>query len=130
MRRFQLAKIAVLLPLSACEGGELPDTYRYMEVPEARLASAEARDRGRGLYLEHCALCHGERGDGRGRRRNLSSRPRDFTDHRWRDDTSPLEVYHAVREGVHGTAMPAWKVLDDGQTWDLVAFVLSLTDSD
>jgi mono/diheme cytochrome c family protein len=35
-------------------------------------------------------------------------------------------VYFAIREGVHGTPMPAWKSLDEDATWDLVAYVLSV----
>jgi high-affinity iron transporter len=95
-------------------------------VPEERLASAQARERGRALFAEHCALCHGERADGRGvRREGLSTRPRDFTDPAWRLRTSPRAVFVAIREGVPRTAMPSWKSLDSEQTWDLVAFLLS-----
>jgi mono/diheme cytochrome c family protein len=35
-------------------------------------------------------------------------------------------VYYAIREGVHGTAMPSWKSLPDEDIWDLVAYVLSV----
>jgi high-affinity iron transporter len=94
-------------------------------VPDARLSSPEAREAGRRLYLESCALCHGERGDGRGaRRESLSTKPADFTDSAWRARSSPRRVYHAIREGVPGTPMPSWKSLSSDQTWDLVAFVL------
>ena len=89
MRRFPLAATAALLTLSGCNGSDLPPAYRDLEVPVELLASAGARSRGRALYLTNCALCHGERGDGHGRRRNLSSRPRDFTDPRWQRRTSP-----------------------------------------
>ena len=128
MRRFHLAAIAALWTLSACNGGDLPPPYRDLEVPEERLASAEARARGRALYLESCALCHGERGDGHGRRRNLSSRPRDFTDPRWRRRATPEKVFFDVREGVQGTAMASWKALDEEETWDVVAYVLSIAE--
>ena len=130
MRRFLPAATAALCLLSACEGGGLPPPYRDLEVPFERLASAAARDRGRDLYLTNCALCHGERGDGHGRRRNLSSRPRDFTDTRWRRRATPRRVFFVVREGVQGTAMASWKSLGEEETWDLVAYVLSLADNE
>jgi len=116
--------------LWGCSGGDsaLPAEYREIEVPEQRLRSSEARRRGRDLFLEHCALCHGQRADGRGVRRNLSSRPADFTDPVWRRRTSPRRVYHAIREGVPGTAMASWKVLTEEETWDLVAYVLSVAE--
>lgn len=129
MKRRPWAAPLALLILSSCRGGDLPPPYRDLAVPAERLASAAALERGRALYLTHCALCHGERGDGRGVRRNLSSHPRDLTDPTWRRRTSPRGIFYVIREGVHGTAMPAWKALDDGETWDLAAYVLSLAES-
>lgn len=98
-------------------------------MPESRLRSPAARERGRRLYLEHCALCHGERADGRGvRREGLSSPPRDFTDPAWRQRTSPRRVFYTIREGSAGTAMAAWKSLDEGETWDLAAYLLAVSE--
>jgi mono/diheme cytochrome c family protein len=94
-----------------------------------RLASVEARARGRGLFLEHCALCHGERADGRGARRAGFDRPpADFTRPLWRETATPERVYSAIRRGVVGTAMPGWPILEDGEIWDLVAYVLSVSE--
>jgi high-affinity iron transporter len=96
-------------------------------VPAARLADPAARERGRALFERYCALCHGERGDGRGERRTgLSTLPRDLTDARWQARTSSLRLFVAVREGVPGTAMPSWAALGEEDAWDLVAFVRSL----
>jgi high-affinity iron transporter len=121
--------ICALGPLEGCGGADadLPAAYRRLSVPEERLASEAARERGRQLFLEHCALCHGVRADGKGvRRQGFSTPPADFTDPRWRGRVSPRRVYHAVREGVQGTAMPSWKALSDDEIWDLVAYVLSV----
>jgi high-affinity iron transporter len=96
-------------------------------VPEERLASAVARERGRALYVEHCVLCHGIKADGQGVRQvGLSTRARDFTSPYWRREATPRTVYFAIREGVAGTAMPSWKSLDETDAWDLVAFLLSV----
>jgi mono/diheme cytochrome c family protein len=116
------------LAFSACSGpdGELPDAYRRLPVPTERLESPDARERGRSLFLVHCALCHGDRADGHGvRQQALSTPPRDFTDRAWRSRTSPRRVFFVIREGSPGTAMPAWKTLDDAQTWDLTAYLLA-----
>ena len=132
MPRRPLAALALFLTSSACRGpeGDLPPEYRRLAVPEARLRSPEARDHGSALYRRHCALCHGVRADGRGaRREGLSSKPRDFTDPAWRGKASPRRVFFAIREGVPGTAMPSWKLLDEGETWDVVAFVLGVGET-
>jgi mono/diheme cytochrome c family protein len=81
---------------------------------------------GRAVYVAHCALCHGERADGRGvRREGLSSAPRDFTDPLWRRSAKPEEMFRKIREGVRGTPMAAWPSLDEKTTWDLVAYLMS-----
>lgn len=116
------------LSLASCSGdADLPPRYREVPVPEARLRSAQAAARGRALFVEHCALCHGEHADGRGRRHAAFTRPpADFTDPAWQARTSPRRIFMNVREGLRGTAMPAWRSLDEGQTWDLVAYLRSL----
>ncbi len=129
MRRLWLAATTALIGLWGCSESDLPPEYRTLQVPEDRLAAAESVDRGRELYLDYCALCHGERGDGRGPRQNLSSHPRDFTDPNWRRRNGPRKVFYVIREGVRGTAMPAWPVLDADETWDVVAYLLSVAEN-
>lgn len=118
----------LLLGLWGCDTTGLPPEYRRLAVPESTLISREARYRGRALFLIHCAICHGERADGQGRRRNLSAQPADFSDATWRRRTTPRWAYYVVREGARGTPMPAWKILSEDATWDVVAYVLSVAE--
>ena len=129
MRRAPPIALLISLGLSACSrDGDLPEPYRRLKVPAGLFDSAEARENGRKLFLNSCVLCHGEKADGRGvRREGLSVPPRDFTNPSWRAATSPRRVFFAIREGVHGTPMPGWKSFSDVETWDLVAFLLSET---
>lgn len=118
----------LVLALWACER-DVPAAYRSVVVPAARLGDPAARERGRSLFARYCALCHGERGDGRGQRRTgLSTPPRDLTDPTWQARTSSLRIFVAVREGVSGTSMPAWAALSPEDTWDLVAYLRSLAE--
>ena len=106
---------------------DLPGPYRNVAVPEVEMTSTAARERGRVLFQANCALCHGVRGDGHGQRRQgLDVPPRDFTDPDWRKRTSPRHVFFAIREGLAGTPMPAWKSLSQRDAWDLTAFLLSI----
>jgi high-affinity iron transporter len=117
--------------MSACSGADrdLPLEYRRVEIPN-NLSSAEARARGHAVFLEHCALCHGERGDGHGlRTEGLTHPPRDFTNVEWRRSTSARRVFFAVREGIAGTSMPRWNSLSEQDGWDVTAYVLSLAGS-
>ncbi len=128
MRRLLWA-LTISLTLTACRGpdSDLPEAYRRVAVPEARLGSSEARSRGRALFVADCVLCHGERGDGHGRRSaGFAKAPANFTDPAWRRGATPRRVFFAIREGVRGTPMPSWKWLNESETWDVVAYVLSL----
>lgn len=126
-RQFVLA--AMWLAFSACRGGDgdLPEPYRSVAVPEEQLRSAAAREHGRKLFLQNCALCHGDRADGRGvRHQALSTPPRDFTDRAWRNRTSARRLFYVIREGSPGTAMPAWKSLEASDAWHLTAYLLAV----
>lgn len=96
-------------------------------MPADRLASSEAQARGRALFVESCALCHGIAADGHGVRQHFSTPPQDFTRPAWQRRAAPREVYFIIREGKRGTSMAGWKgAYDEGETWDLVAYLLSL----
>ena len=131
MRSRLLIVSLMWLALPGCTDGDgdLPRPYQSIEVPAAHLVSKEARARGNKLFVQYCALCHGERGDGRGvRREGLTSSPRDFTSIAWRTSTSPRHVFYAIREGLAGTPMPGWKALSEQDGWDMTAYVLSLSE--
>ena len=96
-------------------------------VSEAVLRSPQVRARGRQLFVEHCALCHGENADGQGRRREgLTGKPADFTSASWRASATPDGVFTVIRAGKRGTSMPAWPLLSDPEVADLTAYVLSV----
>lgn len=100
-----------------------------MPEPPTDLASAERVETGRALFQRHCALCHGERGDGHGRRRNLSKPARDLTDTTWQHTVGPRDVFRTIRDGVPSSPMAAWAIFSEDQIWDLVAFIDSLDGS-
>jgi mono/diheme cytochrome c family protein len=117
--------MAVLLIASACVYCSRPAD----ESPslDARLTSDAARRSGRELFAKYCTLCHGERGDGQGARSSaFATPPRDLTNSAWRKSTTPQRVFRSIREGIPGTAMPAWRALGDDAVADLTAYVLTL----
>ncbi|MDH3255677.1 MAG: cytochrome c [Acidobacteriota bacterium] len=121
----------LLLALSGCDKGrEFPAGYQSPPVPYERLASKASQQTGRQLFELHCSQCHGENADGKGTiRRSLSSKPVDFTSLEWRQQVTPEWVYYVILEGRKHTAMAGWGTkLPDEASWDLTAFVLSVTD--
>src|SRR5215469_5262601 len=67
---------------------------------------------GQKIYLENCAACHGERGDGKGSEaQKLKTKPRDFTGgiYKFRSTPSgslPLDddIMKTISTGVRGTS--------------------------
>lgn len=97
-----------------------------------------ARDlqRGRAVYVEHCAACHGARLEGqpdwqvRGPDGLLPAPPHDASGHTWHhgDDT----LFRIVRDGMaalvpgYRTTMPAYAgVLSDAEIRDVLAWIRS-----
>ncbi len=126
-----MGALLMSLVLWACstERPQWSGDYSEVEVPLDQLSSDEARARGRAIYREKCALCHGIRADGKGvRREALSGKPINFRSRDWRASTSPLDVYKVLSEGKRGTSMPAWPTLSETQKWEVAAYVLSVSE--
>ncbi len=98
----------------------LVSTYGLAVVPE-RLPDLE---RGRKLYAERCAACHGVQGKGDGPlAASLDPRPTDFTDlDRYRQRTL-YGLYSTITHGVEGTAMRAFSMLPADDRWSLAFYV-------
>ena len=126
-----IGALIMSLALWACSarGERTGVDYSKVEVPLDRIASADARDRGRALFRAKCALCHGVRADGHGiRRQGLSGQPANFQSKEWRASTDPRYVYTVLSEGKRGTSMPAWPTLSDEQKWEVVAYLLRVSE--
>ena len=95
--------------------------------PAGLLTSAEAQRAGAALFAANCAICHGARGDGHGRRQeSMVPPPGNLTVPPWSERANAARVFLAIRQGVPGTAMAAWPTLSDEQTWQLVAHIETL----
>jgi mono/diheme cytochrome c family protein len=100
--------------------------------PWVQLQQQMAQQRGRQLYHQACAPCHGSRGDGQGpAAKSLEPKPHDFTRGVFKFRTTPVDamptdadLVRTISEGIPGTAMPAWKrLLSEQQRSDLAQYV-------
>ncbi len=87
--------------------------------------------RGQALYAEHCAVCHGPNGDGKGDAAYLlNPKPRNFRAGNFRLVTSqglqPTQddIFRIITEGMPGTAMPPWTHLPEADRRELADRVL------
>ena len=88
--------------------------------------------RGQAVYARTCFLCHGEKGNGRGKlAAGLNPKPRDFTAPGMLARRSDWELYRVIRDGGQAiglsSKMAGWsKVLKDQEIRDAAAYVRSL----
>ena len=107
-----------------------------VEVPKD-LAQAAAMERGKGIYLAQCAVCHGIQGDGSGfLATKFDVLPRDFTKgvYKFRSTaTGELptikDIERIVRDGVPGTTMPGWgQFLKPEQVTDVSLYLVAFSE--
>lgn len=99
------------------------------------VATAAAADdpgqRGGEIYTQHCAGCHGARGDGRGPAADmLIVKPRDFTKGVFKFRSTPTgelpttrDLYRTITNGAYGTSMPAWPLLSEVDRYAVIEFI-------
>jgi hypothetical protein len=78
------------------------------------------------LFLENCATCHGESGDGQGTT-PLAKPARSFLDGGFSYGNTPTAIGRTIEHGIPGTPMPSFaEALDAEQRAALVEYVISL----
>ena len=90
-------------------------------------AVAAAPHPAQSLYDDYCSVCHGDSGDGNSHaRQGMNPPPRDFTTPLAAQQLDRARIRRAIRDGVPGTAMSAWKArLDDAQVDALADLILT-----
>jgi len=86
---------------------------------------------GEPVYIKYCAQCHGDEGDGQGYAHDfVLPRPRDFTTgvFKFRSTENGYlptveDLTRVVREGIHGTSMPAFAHIGEQEIKDVVDYI-------
>ena len=106
---------------------DAPEKYSGLKNP---LEATEKRmKKGEVLYMDtaqpmQCLHCHGARGDGTGELGLQANPPaRNFTCAETMKNISDGQMFWAIKNGIEGTAMPAYPDLADWQIWVLVHYV-------
>jgi caa(3)-type oxidase subunit IV len=95
-------------------------------------AGAEVLARGKTLYAQNCASCHGVDGGGDGAAgAALNPKPHNFKDAAkpWKNGGSAKAIYITLAEGIKGSGMAAYPSLSVEDRWSLVHYVRSITAS-
>ncbi len=104
--------------------------------PTPRNGFSLSEQRGHGLYLRYCVLCHGTFGDGNGDNASfIDPKPRDFTAATFKCRSTPTgtlpldsDLIGTLVRGIQATNMPSWRPLSDENRQDLVAYIKTFSE--
>jgi Cu(I)/Ag(I) efflux system protein CusF len=114
----------------------VPAAYADAHVPDRVWTDPAMIARGKEIYTAKCALCHGEKGDGKGpAAASLPLKPGDFTDKKMVAEMAGNYWVWRVSEGgivepfkSKNSAMPAWKnELSMNDRWAVIAYAHTLS---
>jgi len=86
--------------------------------------------RGRTVYEQVCASCHGVQGDGKGPAGAALNPPAaNFTDDQWIVGSGKVEeIFNTITKGIAGSGMPPFGHLPEEDRWALAYYVKSFSD--
>ena len=102
---------------------------KYLEFKNPLELTAKRLKKGEVLYMAkaqpmQCLHCHGTRGDGTGELGlQANPRARNFTCMETMKNVSDGQMFWVIKNGIVGTAMPAYSDLADWQIWVLIHYV-------
>jgi mono/diheme cytochrome c family protein len=114
----------------------VPAAYAEAHIPPHVWTDPRMLARGRDIYTAKCAVCHGEKGDGKGPgATNVRPRPASFADAKMVADMPGNYWFWRVSEGglvepfrSKGSTMPAWKgELSESDRWAVIAYSHTLS---
>lgn len=111
-----------------------PEVSKVVTGMKDQINARRAKQMGKELYVQRCQVCHGEQGAGDGlAAERMYPKPRDFSLALFKYKTSPGtelplddDLFNTIKNGLTGTAMPAWgSLLSDEQIMSLVPVIKS-----
>lgn len=108
------------------------DPASIIHVPPETPKTADGIARGRGIFVQACASCHGPLGKGDGQRAMTDNagypvKPRDLTAGILKGSSDSKDLYDRIVAGLPGSPMPSYAgVYTDEQLWDLIHYVQSM----
>ena len=120
---------------TAASARPAPISWTHFDVPAEPPLTPELLAKGKEVFAQNCASCHGVSGAGDGTCAPfLIPHPRDFTKSIFRFKTTPggalptdQDLFRTVSLGLHATGMPPWRyLLTDADRWAAVQYVKTL----
>jgi len=102
-----------------------PRVIPPVDVMKAGISSTESINKGRELYKNNCAACHGENGMGDGVSASiLNPKPRNLhSQSGWKNGSKVTQIYKTLQEGISGTAMASYNYMPPEERFALIHYI-------
>ena len=112
---------------------EQPQESLAFPAPPDWLAAPDRVAKGKALFEQHCAPCHGPNADGQGPAAaglkdiwEQPSKPSDLRQPHLRAGDRPLDLYRVLATGLNGTPMVSFaETLTPEQRWEIIAWIFT-----
>jgi mono/diheme cytochrome c family protein len=96
-----------------------------VNVMKAGVSSTESISKGRELYKNSCAACHGENGLGDGISASmLNPKPRNLHSlSGWKNGSKVTQIYKTLQEGISGSAMASYNYMPPEERFALIHYI-------
>jgi mono/diheme cytochrome c family protein len=99
-------------------------------VKDPWMPSDQMVARGKQLFAQNCAMCHGNEGKGDGPAgMSLNPRPRNFVEGKWKKGGTRLGLMGVLQNGLPPSSMQSYKHLPINDRWALIHFIRSITQN-
>ena len=83
---------------------------------------------GRHVFLNTCAMCHGQQGLGNGPAgASLNPPPRNFVEGKWKQGGRSQDLFKTLQTGVPGSSMVGFPGIPASDRWAAVQYIRSIT---
>jgi hypothetical protein len=96
-----------------------------VDILKVGVTNPDIVSKGRELYKNNCATCHGESGQGNGTSASLlNPKPRNFQSlEGWKNGSKITQVYKTLQEGISGSSMASYNYLPPLDRFALIHFI-------
>ena len=96
-----------------------------VDIMKVGISSTESVNKGRELYKNNCAACHGENGMGDGISASmLNPKPRNLHSlSGWKNGSKVTQIYKTLQEGISGSAMASYNYMPPEERFALIHYI-------
>lgn len=125
-----------VVEMARADPQKMPPSFSEFPLAPKPSVSDALLAQGKKVFDDNCAVCHGEKGDGKGPAAPfLVPAPRDLVQANFRlrstgngELPTDADLFRSVSLGLPGTPMPPWRhILNDQERWAVVEYVKQLS---